>query len=275
MRIRKQDIYDEIDMLSKAKEKIEKFLKTAPEGTLRITRRGKCGYYWYHQTKRGSTYHNRYLAKKDEQLARKLAQKSYYKEILADIENEIEELNCLAKIYYPEKKYERYSLMPESRQDLVNPLFDSAEYSVKKWLETPYEPWQEHEEYLRFKTDNGEMVRSKSEMIIANKLKQRENDVLYHYEQPLYLKKGKRTVHPDFTLINRHTGQILYWEHVGRLDDPGYVADFINKINGYIANGIFPGINLVLTFENSKAELNIGTVDALIDKYFGDELMLA
>lgn len=271
MRIKKKDIYSEIDMLTEAKEKMERFLKTAPEGTLRMTRRGKCGYYWYQQTKKGKGWHNRYLAKKDEQLARKLAQKSYYKELLPDVGKELEALNHLAEVYSPDKKHEKYSQLPEPRRALIKPLFHSVEYAVRKWTEVPYEPWKEHEEYLRFRTDNDEMVRSKSEMIIANKLKQREKDVLYRYEQPLYLKMGKRTIHPDFTLINRHTGQIFYWEHVGKLDDSGYVADFVNKINSYIANGIYPGINLILTFENSKVALDMDTVDALIEKYFGEE----
>lgn len=271
MRIKKKDINSEINMLTDAKEKIERFLKTAPEGTLRMTRRGKCGYYWYQQTKKKNGWHNRYLTKKEEQLTCKLAQKSYYKEILPVVKEELEILNHLAEVYLPDKKFEKYAQLPEPRRALITPLFHSAEYTVRKWTEVPYEPWLEYEEYLRFRTDNDEMVRSKSEMIIANKLKQREEDVLYRYEQPLYLKKGKKMIHPDFTLINRHTGKIYYWEHFGKMDDPGYVADFINKINGYIANGIYPGINLILTFESSKVGLDIDTVDALIEKYFGEE----
>jgi hypothetical protein len=47
------------------------------------------------------------------------------------------------------------------------------------------------------RTDRGEMVRSKSELLIANKLHERRID--YVYEQPLSVSQSRTRV-PDFTI---------------------------------------------------------------------------
>lgn len=63
----------------------------------------------------------------------------------------------------------------------------------------------------------GDMVRSKSEVIIANLL--HERGIEMRYEKPLYASDGTMYL-PDFTLLWR--GEEFYWEHLGRLDLPDY-----------------------------------------------------
>lgn len=55
------------------------------------------------------------------------------------------------------------------------------------------------EEGLVHRTERGELVRSKSELVIADKLHARSVD--YAYEQPLTLSNG-RTKYPDFTIVD-------------------------------------------------------------------------
>lgn len=38
-----------------------------------------------------------------------------------------------------------------------------------------------------------------------------------------------QTIHPDFTIINIHTGKITYWEHAGRMDDAQYADDLSER----------------------------------------------
>jgi exodeoxyribonuclease V alpha subunit len=66
---------------------------------------------------------------------------------------------------------------------------------------------------------SGDMVRSKSEVIIANLLHQA--DIPFTYEEPLYAPDGTFFL-PDFTL--RIGGENYYWEHWGMMSDDGYVA---------------------------------------------------
>ena len=67
------------------------------------------------------------------------------------------------------------------------------------------------------KTVRGELVRSKSEVIIANAL--HYNGLDYEYEPELRLEdKVKR---PDFKVEDYDTGVVWYWEHCGMMTDTG------------------------------------------------------
>jgi hypothetical protein len=86
------------------------------------------------------------------------------------------------------------------------------------------------------RTANGELVRSKSEVIVANTL--RSLDVEYGYEERLIMPDGTSRL-PDFT-IRRPGHPPVFWEHLGMLDRPGYRADWEAKKAWYAENGILP-----------------------------------
>jgi hypothetical protein len=91
------------------------------------------------------------------------------------------------------------------------------------------------EDSLIHRTERGDLVRSKSELVIADKLFARGID--YVYEQPLELKAG-RIRYPDFTITDHARGVTFYWEHLGLLDDPGYRARWQRKREEYWNAGI-------------------------------------
>lgn len=70
----------------------------------------------------------------------------------------------------------------------------------------------------------GDMVRSKSEVIIANLL--HERGMSFWYEKPLLAPDGTLYL-PDFTL--QHQGEMYYWEHVGMLSKSSYKAHWDEK----------------------------------------------
>jgi len=82
-------------------------------------------------------------------------------------------------------------------------------------------------------TGNGERVRSKSEVIIANELK--NHGVSYEYEKLLWSKNGASFKRPDFTVF--YEGEEYYWEHLGRADDPEYMQTWESKRRWYEQNG--------------------------------------
>jgi exodeoxyribonuclease V alpha subunit len=91
---------------------------------------------------------------------------------------------------------------------------------------------------------SGDMLRSKSEVIIANLL--HERDVPFRYEQPLFAGNGTLRL-PDFTIT--WAGKTYYWEHLGRLDLTEYSAEWDKKRDWY--EHWFPG-QLVTTEEGPK-----------------------
>lgn len=96
------------------------------------------------------------------------------------------------------------------------------------------------------------MVRSKSEVIIANMLTERE--IPFWYEKPLFAADGSFYL-PDFTVMLR--GEEYYLEHVGRLDLPGYKAHWERKKLWY--DKYFPG-KLLTTYETSSLSNDIDKI---------------
>ena len=91
-----------------------------------------------------------------------------------------------------------------------------------------------YEENLIHRTSREDMVRSKSELIIANLLHQRGVD--YSYEQPLTI--NGVTKWPDFTIEDMESGLTYYWEHCGMLHVPRYRRRWERKLAWYESNGI-------------------------------------
>jgi hypothetical protein len=75
---------------------------------------------------------------------------------------------------------------------------------------------------------SGDMLRSKSEVIIANLLHERE--IPFLYEQPLFAPDGTLRL-PDFTVTSR--GLTFYWEHLGLLDETRYAEEWKRKKDWY------------------------------------------
>lgn len=101
------------------------------------------------------------------------------------------------------------------------------------------------------------MVRSKSEVIIANMLAERE--IPFQYEMPLYAPDGTFYL-PDFTVT--WAGEAWYWEHLGRLDDDEYRHHWQKKQAWY--DKFFPG-RLITTQESGTLSKE---AEALIEKHF-------
>jgi hypothetical protein len=91
------------------------------------------------------------------------------------------------------------------------------------------------------------MVRSKSEVIIANMLAER--DIPFRYEVPLFAPDGTFYL-PDFTVTAR--GEQWFWEHLGRLDQEAYRNHWDTKKAWY--DRFFPG-RLLVTQESSNLSL--------------------
>ena len=87
-------------------------------------------------------------------------------------------------------------------------------------------------------TTRGDLVRSKSEVIIANELLHR-GFPRYVYEKELVLPDGK-TRYPDVTIENDDTGEVFYWEHLGLLHNPEYERRWKQKLADYRDAGILP-----------------------------------
>lgn len=89
----------------------------------------------------------------------------------------------------------------------------------------------------------------------------------FHTRYECELKLDNISFYPDFTLFNPVSGQLVYWEHFGMMDDPQYSLNASRKISRYIAGNIIPGINLIMTFETSSNPLSGIIAESKIEEY--------
>lgn len=179
---------------------------------------------------------------------------------LKQIEKTIE-LACKSS---PETYYESLNLV---RQKLIVPITPTDAQFVQDWLSQPYTGGDFEDNESEFYTDKNERVRSKSEILIANALA--KNGVPYKYECPLTL-KGLGLIHPDFTVLNVKRRKIMYWEHLGKMDDADYARKNTYRINCYQKNGYHYGENLITTWETSTLPIDVKLVDQIIRHFFVD-----
>jgi len=92
------------------------------------------------------------------------------------------------------------------------------------------------EENLIHRTSGGYMVRSKSEVIIADHLARRNIEPLY--EHPLTI--DGVTKYPDFTIEDSGSGREFYWEHCGMLHVPRYRRRWEEKLAWYKSHELCP-----------------------------------
>lgn len=258
---------EEIIKLEKINNKIEAFLKKAPEGCLKWQNKNEKTYY-YHQFKLDNEKWGReYIKKENSSLANQLAMKYYYINIKSLVEKQLQALKKFVNNYPVEKIDDVYEKMCPERKRLCTPIGQGVKVLLKQWMEEYYEPATMYSDKLKFVTEQGEKVRSKSELIIANLLYQYRDDILYKYEQPLEIvyEGKKEIIYPDFKIINIHTGKIKYFEHAGRMDDFKYANRFVEKMNKYVANDLLPGRDVVWSFETQAIPLDISIIKQLIN----------
>ncbi|KYG09089.1 hypothetical protein BE21_20050 [Sorangium cellulosum] len=124
------------------------------------------------------------------------------------------------------------------------------------------------EDGLIHRTRRGDLVRSKSEVIIADALFTER--VKYHYELDLVGSDGKRRS-PDFTIPDEASDVTYYWEHLGMLYDPAYRARWEAKLAWYRKEGILPHTDgggpkgtLIITQDDERGGIDSSWVAKLI-----------
>ena len=74
--------------------------------------------------------------------------------------------------------------------------------------------------------------------------------------------------YPDFTLLRVKTREEVYLEHFGLLDDEEYLYKNLQKLDEYRDNGIYPGKNLIFTYETGDNPLYIRGIRAMLKDIF-------
>ena len=257
----------EKDRLLAEKRTLEKSVYEAPPGTLTFCKnmsKGRPYYKWY---VRDNKNNRRYLKRREHELAKTLATKTLTQARLKDINNELKALDAYLDKHC-ESSFLKKLMVSPGFGELVNsdefkPTPELSE-ELEKWANEEYEKNPKNPEERNIQTPQGIKVRSKSEAVILMLLT--VHHIPFRYECRLDV--GRYHYYPDFTIRHPTTGNYYYWEHCGRMDNPSYRSDYMNKMRNYFNNGILPDHNLILTYESDGCPLDLGIVEDKIEEFF-------
>lgn len=147
---------------------------------------------------------------------------------------------------------------------VLTSFYSTFDESVQQWITNSFESNPLYPEQLKYQSISGNMVRSKSELLIDLALF--THHIPFRYECMLTL--GNSIYYPDFTLLHPVSGQIVYWEHFGLMDDPFYQQNAAHKVQRYMEHGIFPSDRLIITYESDNMPFTPQVVEKTIAQFF-------
>ena len=247
----------ELQVLTEKQNQLQHQLLEMPAGELICTQYGKYT-KWYQSNYKSLIY----IPKKKRELAETLALKKYMVFQLQEIEKQIIILKrCIKSFEKVEQKSEKLLNEKSPYRELLKKHFEINEKDDFLWEKEEYKRNRSHLETLIYKTMREDMVRSKSEILIANALYM--NKIAYRYECELEI-KGIH-IYPDFTIRRPGTNQICYWEHFGMMENETYRESTYNKLKLYGQAEIIPSVNLITTFETKSCPLDSEKIQKMIE----------
>lgn len=214
-----------------------------------------------------------YIRKNNSQEIKPLVQKLYNTKLRKAVFEEYDQVRkCIEILSNTDTSAETVmDSIPKELQRFVNTELFEDKRRTAEWkseVVVGSNPIKAEKTYV---ASDGTGVRSKSELIIAEALIACK--VPYFYERPFFgfyeYDTGRRTrnLFPDFTCLNRRTGKTFYWEHLGMMDNPDYAAKNVRRIMEYAKEGVYPGSELIMSFEAAEVPLRTEYVRAVIRKY--------
>lgn len=267
-----EEIESILQRLREARDRYAFELEGMPEGRL-VRSQGKDADRYYVARKEDGVYVRRGISR-DKRLVETLARKEYLVKAVRIIEDDIRVMERAAQRYRPFDPQAVVGSLSATfrglpREAFYDPLADVVALSLdaaderriashRQWGEQPFASDGYREEGRTVLTSRGERMRSKAEVMIAEKLY--EYGIPFRYEQALEV--GGTTFHPDFTFEGAG-GQEFYLEFCGMMDNPSYVAAHQRKKAEYEQAGIVPWENIVYLYASGN-EMNMMRVDSIV-----------
>lgn len=244
--------------LSKISPEISKIDFSVVHGTLNTWTIGKSKCHY-----RNLNGKREYLGKDKQVEIRKLARKQYFLGMKKAVDDELEQVKqCIDKLRTCSDVNDVYDSLDNSIKQYIVPMKFTDEDEVRKWLKKNSYLRDRKQLSGQNKTLKGEYVKSKSEVIIADRLTY--YGVPYVYEVTTAKDAFDEMMRPDFLILNKRTGKEYFWEHMGMMGDTQYAAKNQVKIEQFARQGIIVGKNLIVSFECSERPLSTEYVDSII-----------
>lgn len=179
------------------------------------------------------------------------------------LDNNLKLLDSLLKGFIPTGASSIMAGLPEKLREYFNMSADMpAVYSskeIEQWAKADYEQSDFMPEAKIHTTSWGLKVRSKSELLIAEKY--HERGIPFRYEQ--VIRYGENIIVPDFTIL-RADLKLFYHEHCGMPGNEKYMKHHKSKLDIYESLGIVPWDNLIVTYDSKDGNLDLRIIESEI-----------
>jgi|GEM_PF-3402244 len=209
-------------------------------------------------------YREKYIRREDVHLAVRLAKKMLDMRLLRLYRRQLAAVERFLSSYPDKDATDVFSSLSAVVVQLLGLKTTGLNEAAAKWASEEYVKSDEYPEDLKQRAEGGLMVRSKSEAIIVAAL--RKFGLFFRYECEFW--NNGRRIFPDFMIMDPRTGEIVIWEHFGRMDRPGYRKTWEFKHGFYSSAGYFPGVNMICTYESEDHPLDPEYVEATIRSFF-------
>lgn len=242
---------------SKKAKRLRQELKKMPSGQLYVNKSN--GYIYFEQAINGQ----RRNISKDIDLVYRLARKRYVKLQLNEYDHLFSNGGKTIRLNSNSASMKARRLLMSYGEIGLDVMRITCSEEQYHWAHARYPQNTFDEEGKKYSTYSGIKVRSKSEQKIGNELEL--NGIPYRYEMgfSLYVAwmeevlgmsgKGYKTYYPDFTILTA-TGDLILWEHLGRVDEKKYRSHNAEKISAYRQGSKTKDAMLILTFEADVQE---------------------
>lgn len=249
---------------------MDEVLSNSPEGMLRHSQKGRYDSYIIRKTVEGKRI-SRTISPKDA-LFNSYADKYYAQKMLPHLRANLAAADAFLKRYSGWTEREVSAGIDRRIIDSSHLAEHAGIMSREKWMSQFEANSNPAEKTAPVASLRGDLLRSKSEVIIADSLLHAYLD--YLCECPLKLRDriNRRTIikYPDFLIRHPKTGMNYIWEHFGKMGDPDYAYNAVTKLMLYADNGYILGKNMIATFESADAPFSSHYADIIIKAYFMD-----
>ncbi|MEI6603245.1 MAG: hypothetical protein WCL54_07135 [Clostridia bacterium] len=239
----------------------EKELSQLPDG--KISRKMIGGkYYFYHFYKHEDGIFRQKSIGKNETLSEQLKRRVFLLAALARLRKDLTAFERFIDSYDPffAEDIIQGNLIPFEK--MHQQFFDKKE-KIKAWISEPFDCYELYQDGLIQTSPGGLKVRSKSEALIAGLLE--TNQIPFRYEAKLIV--GNKTFFPDFTIMRPKDGEIMYWEHFGKIGDPQYDLSMVRKLQNYVKDNVIPWENLIMTFDSKNGSIDASLILGIIKTF--------
>ena len=246
-------------------EAVKKRLSRLPEEKIVIRHRdAKKEYYLITRNPETGKRKETYISGKDAKSLSEYCNREYCLELEPVLTEEIQLLEGFIKAFDPDRKYNLTDFFPPQFAQRFQPVAIPQKQKCRDWALDDYKrntfPFDTSSMY---KTENGEIVRSRAECLAANILY--NLGIEYRYECILSL-NGREHIYPDFSVMHPATGEIWYIEVFGMMGKTEYALDAYRRINEYAKSPY--GNHVLFFFDYPGAPFDPDAFKTVIQKVF-------